>query len=198
MFIIIVKWSGISVLTAVSLHYFYVKFSWISLGTTIFFMDSSVLLWSWNTTLYHEAFMTTFICKIIKQTDVINYRIEYNLSTSHFFISVNIVTYGPFLGIELASALPRRDWFLETNWLWCTFPCIRKLIFVNAWKSDLCCEIDTLFIATDEHRTTVIHELLEVVISLPFSPSYKRELIHELINSFVREYSWAECSAVEC
>jgi hypothetical protein len=30
-------------------------------------------------------------------------------------ISVDIVTYGPFLGNELANTLPRRDWFLETN-----------------------------------------------------------------------------------
>jgi hypothetical protein len=30
---------------------------------------------------------------------------------------LDIVTCGPLLGNELVNTLPRRDWFLETNWL---------------------------------------------------------------------------------
>jgi hypothetical protein len=91
--------------------------------------------------------------------------------------------------LERASALPRRDWFLETNWLRITFPWIGKLKVVNAWKPDRCCEIDTRFVATDKHRITVIHELFQVVVSLRFARSYKREFIRKLKDWFVSEFN---------
>jgi hypothetical protein len=44
-------------------------------------------------------------------------------------------------------------------------------------------------------QNTVLHQLLEVVASLRFAPSYKRDFFREFMDSFVRD---DQCSAVQC
>jgi hypothetical protein len=69
----------------------------------------------------------------------------------------------------LASALWRRDLFLETNWL-------RKTFSMDT-KTESCKHVVTkltnVSTATDKYRR--IEELLEMVISIRFVPKFKRE-----------------------
>jgi hypothetical protein len=56
-------------------------------------------------------------------------------TTTTYLVLNYIVTCGPFLGNELANTLPRRDRFLETNWL-------RNTVSMNT-KTESCKHLET-------------------------------------------------------
>jgi hypothetical protein len=66
-----------------------------------------------------------------------------------------------FLGNELTDPLPRRDLFLETNWLRNMFSVNTKTEAVNSWKPDVARKLTHISAVMDKHR--IIVELLGVV-----------------------------------
>jgi hypothetical protein len=136
-----------------------------------FFYVHSFLLSLWTPFFFSLSLISPVFFSCIPFPSLLSFILSH--CTLHPFITSplkhRIMICRPFLGSELASALQRRGWFLETNWLRNTFSMDTKTEsceLVNI--RPLLWNLTHVSAATDKHRIT--EELLEMVISIRFVP----------------------------